>query len=106
MRVLARRPDVEGEIAVHAVVRALHLVGERLGAGGGRLGVRHFEHRGDAAHHGRVRARLQVFLVGQAGLTEVNMAVDDARQHMQAPAINVLGGGARHLADLRNAAIR
>ena len=33
------------------------LVGERLGAGGRRLGVRHLEHGGDAAQHRRPAAR-------------------------------------------------
>ncbi len=64
--VLARAADQEGEVAMHAVTAALDLVGQRLGAGGGRIGVRHLEHRGDAAQHRAARARFQVFLVGQA----------------------------------------
>ena len=50
VRVLARAADEEREIAMHAVMGALDLVGQRLGAGGGRVGVRHLEHRRDAAH--------------------------------------------------------
>ena len=35
LRVLARAADEEGEVAMHPVMRALDLVGHRLGAGGG-----------------------------------------------------------------------
>ena len=86
------------------MVRALHLVGERFGVDGGRLGVGHLEHRRDAAHHGGVRAGLQIFLVGEARLAHVHVAVDDARQHVQAAAIDDLGGGAGQLADPGDAA--
>ena len=82
--VLARGADIEGKVAMHAVVRALDLVGERRGGGGGRIGVGHLEHRGDAAEHRAARAGFQIFLVGQAGLAKMHVAVDHARQHMQA----------------------
>ena len=90
---------------MHAVMRALDLVGDGLGRGGGGFGVGHFEHRGDAAEHGAARARIQVLLVGQARLAEMHMAVDDARQEVQAAAVDHLaGGGARKIADRGKAA--
>ena len=105
--VLARAADEEGEIAMHAVVAARDLVGQRLGAGGGRIGVRHLEHRGDAAQHGAARARFQVLLVGEARLAEMHLGVDHARQHVQAAAVDHLAGrGAGEVADRRDAAAR
>ncbi len=98
--VLAGGADIEGEIAMHAVMRALDLVGDRFGGGGGGIGVGHLEHGGDAAEHGAARARFEVFLVGQAGLAEMHVAVDHARQQMQAAAVDHLAGGsARKVAD-------
>ena len=100
--VLARGADIEGEVAMHAVMRALDLVGERRGRGRGRVGVRHLEHRRDAAQHRAARAGFEVFLVGEAGLAEMHMAVDHARQHMQAAAVDGLSRrGARQIADAR-----
>ncbi len=47
----------------------------------------------DAAEH-RARANcLKVFLVGEAGLAEMHLTVDDAGQHMQAAAIHALARG-------------
>ena len=89
--VVARAADEEGEIAMHPVMRALHLVGHRLRAGGQRIGVRHLEHRGDAAHHRAARSGLQVLLVGEAGLAEMHLGIDHAGQDMQAAAIDGLG---------------
>ena len=77
---------------MHAMVAALHLVGERLGGDRERIGVRHLEHRGDAAHHGAARAGLEIFLVGQAGLAEMHLGVDHAGQDVQALAVDDLGG--------------
>ena len=99
MGVLARGADIEGKVAMHAVMRARDLVGQRLRAGGGRLGVRHLEHRGDAAQHRAARAGFQVLLVGEAGLAEMHVAVDHARQHVQAAAVDRLGGGGADVAD-------
>ena len=102
--VLARAADEEGEIAMHAVMRARDLVGQRLRAGGGRTGVGHFEHRGDAAHDRAARAGFEILLVGQAGLAEMHLGVDHARQHMQAPAVDHLTGRSRRqVADRGNA---
>ena len=92
LHVLAGTADEEGKIAMHAVTAALYLVGEcRLGHGQ-RIGVRHFEHRGDAAHHGAARTGFEVFLVGLAGLAEMHLGVDHAGQDMQALAVDHLGG--------------
>ena len=76
---------------MHAVMAALHLVGEGRLRDGQRVGVRHLEHGGDAAHHGAARAGLEVFLVGQAGLAEMHLGVDHAGQDVQAPAVDHLG---------------
>jgi hypothetical protein len=78
---------------MHAVVPARDLVGERLGRGGERIGVRHLEHRGDPAHHGTARSRLQVLLVGQPGLAEMHLGIHHAGQDVQALAVDRLGGG-------------
>ena len=105
--VLARGADIEGKIAMHAVMAALDLVGNRRRRGGGRIGVRHLEHGGDAAEHRAARAGFEVLLVGEAGLAEMHMAVDHARQQMQAAAVDHLAGGrARKIADGRKAAGR
>jgi len=79
MHVLMRAADIEGVVAMHAMVRALQLVFEGCGIGRGRIGVRHFEHGDDAAHDRGLRSSLQVFLPLQAGLAEVHLGVDDAR---------------------------
>jgi hypothetical protein len=90
---------------MHPVMGALDLVGQRRGAGGGRLGVGHLEHRGDAAQHGAARAAFEILLVGEAGLPKMHVAVDHARQNMQAAAINHLGGERADRADRRDPAI-
>ena len=82
--VLVRAADVEGVVAVHAVLGAGQLVGQRLGRGRVRIGVRHLEDGGDAAQHRAARAGLQVFLPLHARLAEVHLGVDDAGQDGQA----------------------
>ena len=90
---------------MHAVMRALDLVGQRAGVRGRRDRVRHFEHGGDAAEHGAARAAFQVFLVRQAGLAEMHMRVHDAGQKVQPAAVDGLAGMAqRQIADGREAA--
>ena len=76
--------DIEGEIAMHAVVAARDLVGERLGVvvSGSVLGISNTAVTPPST--ARARAGLQVFLVGQARLAEMHMAVDHAGQDMQA----------------------
>ena len=92
-RVVARAADPEREVAMHAAGGARKLVGQRLGAGGERPGVRHLEHRCHAAEDGRAGAALQILLVLQAGLAEMDLAVDHARQDVKAAAIDPLAGG-------------
>ena len=94
-RVLMRAADPKGKIAMHPRRRPRNLVGKRLGRGGERVGVGHFEHGGDAAEHGGRRAGLQVFLVNGAGLAEMHLAVDHAGQDVQPPAIHDFAGGRR-----------
>ena len=100
VRVLAGGADIKGEVAVHAVMRALDLVGQRLGRDRQRIGIRHLEHRRHAAEHGAARTRFQIFFMREAGLAEMNVTVDHARQQMQAAAVDdVAGRGARQVAD-------
>ncbi len=89
--VVAGAADEEGEIAMHAVTGALHLVREGRFRDGQWISVRHLEHAGDAAHHGAARARLQILLLGQAGLAEMHLGVDHAGQDVQALAVDHLG---------------
>jgi len=86
---------VKSEIAIHAVAGAADLVGQGCGGHGKRLGIGHFENAGDAAHDRGAAAGFQVFLVFKAGLAEMHLAVDDAGENVQAPAIQGFGGGER-----------
>ena len=91
---------------MHAVPAALHLIGKSLLADGQGIGVRHFEHGGDAAHHGAARAGLEVFLLLQPGLAEMHLRVHHAGQDVQALAVDHLRGGSLgQRADLGNAAV-
>ena len=94
--ILPRGADEEGEVAIHAPAPAPHLIGERLSAHRRRLGVRHLEHGGDAAEHGRPAAGFQVLLVLEPRLAEMHLGIDDAWQDMQAGRVQgpagVLGG--------------
>ena len=92
LHILAGAADEEREIAMHAVAAALHLVGEGCLGDGQGIGVRHLEHRGDAAHHGAARTGFEVFLVGQARLAEMHLGVDHAGQDVQALAVDHLAG--------------
>ncbi len=80
----------EGEIAVHAMHAEAHLFAKRLGRGRQRVRIGHFKDGRDAAEHRATRTCLKVFLVGEAGLAEMHLTVDDAGQHMQAAAIHAL----------------
>ena len=62
----------------------LTLSAKRLGVDRGRRGVGHVEDRRDPAQRGGASAGFEVFLVLIAGLAEVNLAVDNAGQHMEA----------------------
>jgi hypothetical protein len=97
--------DPEGEIAVHAVVAAPHLVGQSLGARGLRIGVGHLEHRRNAAHDSGAGAGFQILLVVEPRLAEMDLGVDDAGQDMQPPAVDLaLGAGLGEIADMRDGA--
>ena len=91
--VLAHAADEESKVAMHAMTRALDFVGERLRGHRQRIGVWHFEHRGDAAHHRAARSGFQVLLVGEARLAEMHLGVDHARQDVQATAVDRLPAG-------------
>ena len=65
--VVRRAADPEREIAMHAMRRALDLVGQRLGRGRQWIGVRHLEHGRDAAERGPARPRLQILLMVSPG---------------------------------------
>ena len=82
--VLARAADIEGEVAEHAMARALAPCRPAPRRCGERLGVGHLEHGGDAADHRGAAAGLQVLLLLQARLAEMHLGVDDAGQHVQA----------------------
>ena len=60
---------------------------------GQRIGVRHLEHRGDAAHHGAARSGFEILLVRQARLAEMHLRVHHAGQDVQSLAVDRLGGG-------------
>ena len=91
--ILAGAADEEGEIAMHAMTASLDLGGERLLGDRQRIGVRHFEHRGDAAHHGAARAGLEIFLVRQPGLAKMHLRVHHAGQDVQPLAVDDFAGG-------------
>ena len=92
--------DPKGEIAMHAACRARHFVGERRVARGQGVRIGHFENGGDAAHDRRAGAGLQIFLMRRAGLAEMHLRVDHARQNMEASGVDRLASaGARKIAD-------
>ena len=75
---------------MHAVGRGGDFGGERVGARGGRFRVRHFEDRGDPAQYGRPAPSLQIFLMLEAGLAEMHLAVDHAWENVQARGVDSL----------------
>ncbi len=82
--VLRRRADKEGDVGPHAALGAAALVGEIDDTDRRRLGVRHLEDGGDAAHCRRGGAGAEIFLVFEAGLAEMHLGVDDTGQDVQA----------------------
>ena len=88
--IVVRAADPEGEVAMHATFRAGEFVGERVSAGGQRIGVGHFKHRGHPAENCRARAGLQVLFMNEPRLAKMHLGVDDARKNMEAPAIDAL----------------
>lgn len=81
-RVLAEEP-VEAEIDVRAGGRDAVLVRQHVGRAGRRNGVGHVEHGGDAAECRGGRTGLKVLLVRIAGVAEMHMHIDRARQDME-----------------------
>ncbi|GFO81869.1 MAG: hypothetical protein A49_14960 [Methyloceanibacter sp.] len=105
-RVLARRPDEEREIAMHAPRARGDFRGQCFRARGRRAGVGHLEHGRDAAEHGRTAARLQVLLVLHAGLAEMDLGIDHAGQDVKAARIDDFAApAAGDVADLANSAV-
>ena len=90
MGVLPRAAHIEGEVAVHAVGGAGHLVGQRLGGGGERAGIGHLEHTGHATHDGGATTGFEVFLVLRTRFAQVHLAVDHTRQDVEASAVDHL----------------
>ena len=90
--ILVGAADPEGEIAMHPVMAARHLVGERLGRGRQRIGVGHFEDGRDAPQNRRAGASLKIFLVDQAWLAKMHLTVDDTGQDVEARAVDDLPG--------------
>ena len=80
---------------MHAAGGAPHLVRQRRGGHRRRTGVGHLEYRRDAAHHGGERAGGEILLVLGARLAEMDLAVDDAGEDMEAGAIDDLAGRRR-----------
>ena len=68
---------------MHPVTGARKLVFHCQAAGGRWTGVGHFKDGGDAAQDRRAASTFKIFLVLVARLAEVNLRVDDARQHMK-----------------------
>ena len=91
---------------MHAADGAGHLVAESRAIGGERAGVGHLEDAGDASHHGRQGARGKIFLVGEAGLAEMDLGVDNAREDVEAAAVDgVFRGVGGEIAEGGDAAV-
>src|SRR5487761_2038298 len=99
--VFMRAAHPKCKIAVHAVGAALTLVRQGFRAGGERVGVGHFKHGGHTAQDSGARTAFQIFLVRGTRLTKMHLRIDDARQNMQAGAIDDLpGAGAGQITDM------
>lgn len=84
---------------MHAVMAAPDLVGKGFRRCGQRVGVGHLKNAGHATEHGGAGARLQIFLVGQAGFAEMDLGVDHAGQDMKAACVDPLAcAGLREIA--------
>ena len=90
---------------MHAVAAGLHFRSKSRFRDRQRIGVRHFEHRGDAAHHRAARTGFEVLLVGQPRLAKMHLGVHHAGQDVQALAVDHLGSrGLSERADFGDAA--
>jgi|GEM_PF-27836 len=90
--VLMGAADPEGEVAMHAALRARDLVFERRGIRGQGEGVRHLEDGGDPSEDRRAGARLEIFLVRRARLAKMHLGVDDTWQDVKAGGADGLSG--------------
>ncbi len=84
-----RAADVEGVVAPGPAPGHVQLGLEVFGIQGQGLGVWHFEDARDTAEHGSPCTGLEVFLVGQPGFPEMDLAVDHTRQHVQSGDLQV-----------------
>ena len=83
---------VDAEIDHGLPLRDFELLQHRFGSRGRRVGVRHIEHRGDAADRRGLRRAGPGFLVGEAWLAEVHVHVDGTRQDVEAARVDALPG--------------
>jgi hypothetical protein len=64
----------------------------RVGVDRRRIGIGHLEDAGDTAQNSSAPASCQVFLVLGARLAQVDLRIDNARQDVEAPAVDHLCG--------------
>ena len=95
--VLFRQEPVDSEIDMRLFGGEFVLLAQGFGGACRRVDVGHLEHGGHPAHRCGGRAGAPVFLVGVAGLPEMDMGIDGAGQHVHAGGIQRFGCG-RHCA--------
>ena len=74
---------------MHPATGPRHFVGERVGGDRRRVGVRHFENRGDAAQHCGAAAAFEILAILAARFAEMHMAVDHTRQDVQPAGVEI-----------------
>jgi len=91
------RADIEAVVDDRLGRGQSELIMQRGNAGRVGLGVRHLQKRGDAPLRTGKRTSVEVFLVGEAGIAEVNLVVDDTGKQMQPGGVDrfINGHGAR-----------
>src|SRR5579859_3073207 len=85
--VVGQNDSVQPKVHVGVFRRGGYFFAEQRPGGRGRSGIGHLVHRGNSADGRRLCSAAKVFLVGESRLTEVDVDVDQARQHMQAGAV-------------------
>ncbi len=105
--VVVGRAEIERVVDARDFGRARVFCFERRAIHRGRSGVRHFHVAGNAAGEAGARFALDVGLVGEAGLAEVHLVVDHARQQPAAVGIEHALAAARGeiLPDAMDAAV-
>ena len=83
----AQQREIQQRLLLGQPLLLLHL----LGMGHRRDRVGHVHHAGDAPGDGGAGAGAEVFLVGHAGLAEVDVPVDQPGQDMLAPGVDLAG---------------